>query len=259
MLIPLYGRMIAGRRFPHILRDLTAERICESVDYDFSGISKTYGSEYASLACLFRAVKIEDRVKSFMRQRPEATIINLGAGLDDTFHRLDNGLIHWYNLDLPEAIAFRESFIKPTQRYKNIDKSMLDFDWLNEVPRPPDGHVLIVAGGLFIYFEESQIKELFQQISDRFPHGELFFDVFSKKGMTIANKMLRRTGTLGAEMKFWVDKAESVKAWSSKIDRVVCFPYFEKLRQDKSISRFTRFIMWGADFLKRTKFVLVTW
>jgi hypothetical protein len=60
-------------------------------------------------------------------------------------------------------------------------------------------------------------------------------------------------------MKFWVDQADSVKAWSPKIEKVACFPFFEKLRQDKSISRFTRFIMWAADFLKRTKFVLVRW
>jgi O-methyltransferase involved in polyketide biosynthesis len=259
MLIPLYGRMIAGRRFPDILRDPTAERICGSVEYDFAGISKTYGSEYASLACLCRAVKIEERVKSFMRKRPEGTIVNLGAGLDDTFYRLDNGLLSWHNLDLPEAIAFREKFIKPTQRHKNIAKSMFDYDWLNEVPVPSDGHVLMVAGGLFIYFEESQIKELFQKISQRFPHGELYFDVFSKKGTAIANKMLRRAGNVGAEMKFWVDRAEEVKAWSPKIERVVCYPYFEKIRQDKSISRFTRLVMWGADFLKRTKFVLVKW
>jgi O-methyltransferase involved in polyketide biosynthesis len=259
MLIPLYGRMIAGRRFPEILRDPTAERICESVDYDFSGISQTYGSEYASLACLARAVKIEGRARSFMAKRPEGTIISLGSGLDDTFHRIDNGSMHWFNLDLPDAIAFRERFIRPTARCRNIAGSMFDPGWLDEVPPPQDGHVLLVAGGVFFYFEESRLKELFRKTSERFPHGELYFDVFSKKGTEIANRMLRRAGGVQAEMKFWVDKADTVKAWSSRIEEVECLPYFEKIRKDGRISMSTRFLMWGADFLKRTKFVSVRW
>jgi O-methyltransferase involved in polyketide biosynthesis len=38
---------------------------------------------------------------------PKGTVINLGAGLDDTFSRVDNGRVSWYNLDLPDASACR--------------------------------------------------------------------------------------------------------------------------------------------------------
>jgi O-methyltransferase involved in polyketide biosynthesis len=259
MLIPLYGRMIAGRRFPEILFDPTAERICQSVEYDFSGISKMYGGEYSSLACTARAVMLEDKARSFMARRPDATIISLGSGLDDTFHRIDNGSINWYNLDLPEAISFRERFIRPSPRCRNIACSMFDAAWLRKVPVPADGAVLVLAGGLFFYFEESRLKGLFRKMSRRFPHGELLFDVFSKKGAAIANRMLRRAGDTDAEMKFWVDRADTVKAWSPRIEEAVCLPYFEKARKGRGISMFTRLLMWGADFLRRTKFVLVKW
>jgi O-methyltransferase involved in polyketide biosynthesis len=259
MLIPLYGRMIAGKRFPDILWDTTAERICESVNYDFSGISKTYGSEYASLTCLIRAARMDEYARAYIASYPCGVVINLGSGLDDTFTRIDNGHIRWYNLDLPDAAAYRERFIKPTQRCQNIAKSMFDFSWLDCVESPPGDSVLVLAAGLFFYFDETKIRELVAKLCESFPHGELFFDACSRRGVKIANKMVEKAGNSSAEMKFWVDKASSLKTWSPKIAQAVSYPFFSGRYKDKRLTAFTRLIMWGADFLKRTKFVSVKW
>ncbi|MDR2156661.1 MAG: class I SAM-dependent methyltransferase [Clostridiales Family XIII bacterium] len=259
MLIPLYGRMIAGRRFPDILRDTAAERICESVRYDFSGISKTYGGEYASLTCLIRAARMDDCARAFIAAHPDGAVVNLGAGLDDTFSRVDNGHVRWYNLDLPDAIAYRERFMAPSGRCRNIAKSMFDDSWLDEVETPAGNPILILAAGLFFYFDHAQIRGLFRKISDRFPCGELFFETCSESGTKIANRMVRKAGNSGAEMKFWVNRAEEVRAWSPQIKEAVCLPYFGARAKDKRLSKFTRLIMRGGDFLQRTKFVRVTW
>jgi O-methyltransferase involved in polyketide biosynthesis len=37
---------------------------------------------------------------------PEGLVVNLGAGLDTRFYRLDNGTITWIDIDLPEVVAF---------------------------------------------------------------------------------------------------------------------------------------------------------
>jgi O-methyltransferase involved in polyketide biosynthesis/ubiquinone/menaquinone biosynthesis C-methylase UbiE len=259
MLIPLYGRMIAGRRFPDILRDVSAERICESVAYDFSGIAKTYGGEYAAVCCLIRAARMDERAGEYIAAHPDGTVVNLGAGLDDTFSRVDNGCVLWYNLDLPDAIAYRGQFIEPTGRCRNIGKSMFDYTWLDDVKPPSGGSVLILAAGLFFYFERAQIKELFSKISKHFPSGELFFDALSKSGMKIANKMVRHTGNTGAKMKFWVNHASEVRAWSPEIKKAVCLSYFGARVKDKRLSAVTRLVMLGGDFLGRTKFVRVKW
>ncbi|MDR2047535.1 MAG: class I SAM-dependent methyltransferase [Clostridiales bacterium] len=257
-LIPLYGRMIAGKRFPDILRDETAERVCGSVEYDFSGVAKTYGGEYAAVTCLIRAARMDECVRAYLAGHPDGTVVNLGAGLDDTFSRVDNGRVRWYNLDLPDTVAYRERFIAPAERCRNIAKSMFDYSWLDEAATA-DGSVLILAAGLFFYFDHAQIKELFSAISGRFPHGELFFETCSKSGTKIANKMVRKTGNAGAEMKFWVDDADEVKAWSPAIKEAVCLPFFAGRAKDKRLSFMTRIIMRGADALKRTKFVRVIW
>jgi O-methyltransferase involved in polyketide biosynthesis len=136
---------------------------------------------------------------------------------------------------------------------------MFDYSWLEDVNTPQDGHVLVLAAGLFFYFEESQIREMFRKISERFPHGRLFFESCSKCGMKIANRMVKKTGNIGAEMKFWTDNAAQVKAWSPRITEADCLPFFGGVYKDKRLSRFTRLIMWGADFLNCVKLVRVVW
>lgn len=259
MLVPLYGRAIAGRRFPELLRDLTAEEIVGRVDYDFSGISSIYGTEYAALACLNRAIRMDERARAYLRDHPEGTIIYLGCGLDDTFSRIDNGTVHWYNLDLPDAVAYRERFIQPSERCRTIARSMFDYAWLDEVARPIDDHVLVLAAGLFYYFEESQVRELTTRLCEHFPSGEIFFEATSKRGTQIANAMVRHTGNTAAPMRFWVDDARQVARWCEKITFVACQPYFGDLWRHRGVGLFSRLIMHGGDLLRRVKLVTLRW
>ncbi len=53
-------------------------------------------------------------------------MVNVGAGLDTSFSRVDNGNILWYNLDFPNSIAFPKRFIPDCQRNISIAKSLLD-------------------------------------------------------------------------------------------------------------------------------------
>ncbi|MDR1786038.1 MAG: class I SAM-dependent methyltransferase [Spirochaetaceae bacterium] len=257
MLIPLYGRTIAGRRFPGILRDTAAERIVDSVDFDFSGVASVYGTEYAALTCLVRAARMDECARVFLSTHPDGTVVNLGAGLDDTFSRVDNGAALWYNLDLPDAIAYREQFFAPTERCRNIAKSMFDYTWLDDIGTPEQA--LVLAAGLFFYFEESEIRRLVEKICEHFPACCLVFESCSRRGMKIANKLVRKTGITGAEMKCFVNNAAQVKGWSPKISSAACLPFFEGRYKDKRFSLLTRFLMWGADFLCKTKFVVVRW
>ncbi|MDR2459637.1 MAG: class I SAM-dependent methyltransferase [Deltaproteobacteria bacterium] len=259
LLIPLYGRAIAGKRFPDILRDVEAERIIENIDYDFSKISSIYGSEYTSLSCLVRAMSVDKRVNDFIELYPNTRVINLGCGLDDTFSRIDNGHILNYNIDLPEVIEFRQMFLEPSERSYDIGKSMLDFSWLDLIEERQNAPVFVIAAGLFYFFKENEIKVLINKLIENFPLGEVFFDAFSYKGMKIANKMVKRTGNIEAVMKFWVNNAKDLRSWSPAISEVSILPYFGKLYKDKRLKLKTRFLMWGGDFLKRTKFVSVKW
>jgi O-methyltransferase involved in polyketide biosynthesis len=256
MLLPVYGRAKASRMFPDIMRDDEAIRIVDSMDYDFTQIDKSYATEYGSLCCLLRAKRLDERCLAYLREHPNGTIVNIGSGLDTTFSRVDNGAVRWYNLDLPDAMAFRHRFIPEPERGADIAKSMFDYTWLNEVETTD---VFILAGGLFYYFEESQLRELVARITEHFPQGELFFDAQSKTAVKISNRMVRKTGNKGSEMYFYVNDVQKLKDWSPKIRKVESISFFGDLRKGKRFKLSSRINMWGLDTLKMGFLVSVQW
>jgi O-methyltransferase involved in polyketide biosynthesis len=66
-------------------------------------------------------------VQHFLDIHPKAVIVNLGAGLCTRYFRVDNGEVHWYEVDFPEVIALRRQFFEESERYYCISQSMLDF------------------------------------------------------------------------------------------------------------------------------------
>jgi O-methyltransferase involved in polyketide biosynthesis len=258
MLLAIYGRAKASRMFPDILRDDEAIRIVDGMDYDFAAIDKSYGTEYASLCCLLRAKRLDERCLAYMRKHPNGTVINLGAGLDTTFNRVDNGSVCWYNLDLPDSMAYRHQFIPTPERCTDLAKSMLDYSWLNET-ETTDNSVFVLAGGLFYYFEEEQVRELICRVVEHFPPGEIFFDAQSKMAVSVSNRMVRKTGNTGSEMHFFVNDAQKLKSWSPKISKVESIPFFDGLWKEPRFKLSSKLNMWGLEKLKMGSLVSVQW
>jgi len=54
-----------------------------------------------------------------------AVVVNIGAGLDSTFQRVDPGTVRWINIDLPDVVAMRQKLIRQIKivalfRYYNM-------------------------------------------------------------------------------------------------------------------------------------------
>ncbi|MDI1434337.1 class I SAM-dependent methyltransferase [Polyangium sorediatum] len=172
----------------------------------------------------------DDAIRPWMAKHPGGTIVELAAGLETEFQRCDDGKVRWVCVDVPEAIAVRERFLKANERCKHVSKSALDFSWMDEV----DGSrgVFVTAQGLLMYFHERDVRRLFRAIVERFPGVELMFDViprwFSKK--TLAG--LRKTKHYTAPPMPWGVNRSEVKrligSWSPRITSVeqVSFGYF---------------------------------
>lgn len=96
----------------------------------------------------------------YITEHPRASVINLGAGLDTTFYRIDNGLIHWYDLDLPTVIDLRRQLLLDHDRVTYIAKSFLDPSWCEEVNA--QNGVFMIAAGLFHYFEGRRYDSSFR-------------------------------------------------------------------------------------------------
>jgi O-methyltransferase involved in polyketide biosynthesis len=228
------------------------------MDYDFSESDKSFGTEYAGLCCLLRAKRFDERCRAFLRERPLGPVVNLGAGLDTTFNRVDNGSVRWYNIDLPDAMAFRQRFVPAHARCVDLALSMFDDSWFDEV-ESADGGVLVLAGGLFYYFRENQVRDLVCRIVERFPSGEIFFDAQSRAAVRVSNRMVRKTGNEGSEMYFFVNDARKLKSWSPGIREVECVPFFDGMWKERRFKLSSRVNMWGLDKLKMGFLVSVKW
>jgi O-methyltransferase involved in polyketide biosynthesis len=118
-----------------------------------------------------------------MKAHPGGTVVELGVGLETQFQRCDDGQVRWLCIDVPEAMAVRDRFIKPTQRCHHIAKSALDLSWMDEFDAARG--LFVTAQGLFMYFHEQDVRRLLVAVIERFPGVEIMFDVippwFSRK------------------------------------------------------------------------------
>ena len=108
LVIPLFGRLVCSERFPALFSDPEAKRICDSLDYDFSGKRRKMerpAGLFGALEVAQRQYDLQCEVKAYLKERPNAAVVNLGCGLDDSFRKCDNGLCRGYNLDLPDVIG----------------------------------------------------------------------------------------------------------------------------------------------------------
>lgn len=84
-------------------------------------------------------------MRDYLKTHPNAAIVNLGCGLDDTGHRCDNGTCKVYNVDFPDVIAVRNQMLPPRKREENIPCDLNDTSWFEKIDAK-DGAVFFAAG-----------------------------------------------------------------------------------------------------------------
>ena len=127
--------------------------------------------------------------------------------------------IRWYDLDLPDVIELKKKFLNESDNRKYIPCSFLDTKWFDDIIIKDK--VLFIATGVFVYFEESVIKEFIIKVADRFNESELFFDVTSPKGVEIANQVIQKSGLDSRSFFKWglTDKA-IIQSWDNRINLI---------------------------------------
>ena len=111
LFIPLAGRARETRRRRPILRDPKAVEILESVAFD-----RIKYSHIGGWTTVIRTACFDLWVRQFLAEHPDGTVVELGTGLNTRFERVDNGTVHWVDLDLPDTIALRRRFFTDTDR-----------------------------------------------------------------------------------------------------------------------------------------------
>jgi O-methyltransferase involved in polyketide biosynthesis len=225
LFLPLWGRAIESKKKHPMLVDPVALEIIDRVDFDFNTLTQKL-NPLSQTAWIMRSLYIDQVVTTFLATHPLATIVNIGCGLDTTFERIDNGMLTWVDLDLPDVIALRKLFVKENERRKLITSSFLEQDWLNSLNA--SNGILFIAAGVLYYFEEEQVKEFLIRIADRFPASEIIFDASSPAGIKLANRTVIKNSGFGeaSYLKWGLKQAADLLAWDARFQLIKTYYFF---------------------------------
>ena len=157
LFVPLCPKAMETKHKKPIIIDNKAVEIINSIDFDI----KPYLQKRTYHAAIVRTWIIDKIVNEFINKFPDCTILNLGCGLDTRISRLDNGILKWYDVDFPDVIDLRRKFFVENERIKFISKSIMDYSWFDDIKFKSTDKILIISEGLFPYFYEKQIIDIF--------------------------------------------------------------------------------------------------
>lgn len=229
MLITLWAKAEEAKKEAPIFVDKKSLELINMIDYDFSKFKKSWLSQ---LGVAIRTKLIDDAVSDFISRKSEGVIINIGAGLDTRFERLNcKGLRYWYDIDLTESIAIRRRFFNESNRNKFIDKSIFDLSWIAEI-EANDSPVMIIAEGVLMYFDKDRVKFILEALGENFPKAEMIIDTIpsfmaGKAKHHDSVKTLKLDNSDIIEFKWALDKPTMIEEMCSKIMLLNAWNYYD--------------------------------
>ena len=263
LIIPLYARKVCSELYPALYRDEAAIRLIGEIDYDFSEAAKKSRSlmqRFGALEVAMRQNDLAFEVRDYLEAHPNAAVVNLGCGLDNTGRVCDNGTCKLYNLDFPDVIAVRNELLPAGEREENIPCDLNDPAWTSEIDA--SGGAVFFASGVFYYFLTEQVRTLVRNLADAFPSGVLVFDAANRTAV----KMIAKTWLKSAKIKdvgayFAVSDARGeISPWDSRLQvssRGYMLGYHDL--KDPSVSGFFRFLAKVGDDRMKMQIVKLRW
>ena len=265
MLITLYARARESISRNPIIVDQKAVEMIDIIKKEIAGsenlihikILKDKYNPKLAVTMSLRSRRFDLYVTDFLSRYPQGTVINLGCGLDTRFYRTDNGTVIWYDIDLPEVIELRKRFMEENSRHFFIANSVLIPDWISEVRT--GGPYLFLAEGLFMYFTEAEVRELFNTIHREFGSAEIVCEVTNRYWVDKMNsawmkwKFRRQLGMKGgAVFTFGVPDSRYFERWDQNFKFINEWTYFDD--NEKKLGWFNLFS--SIEILRKVQWTL---
>lgn len=243
LFLPLYALALESQRPDPVMVDRDAVELTHRLNEYFAGSDKRLFQRLAKgrlpatlLTTMALRVRRYDRyVAAFLEREPEGVVVNLGCGLDDRRRRVDNGLVRWFDLDLPEVIELRRQFLPETERMRFIARSVLDLTWLDALPDEPGRKFLFVAEGLFMYLPPEGVRGLVLALRERFPGAELVAEVANTRIVRMmrtpmGRSKFRRQFNLSENVtyQFGLTDSREIESWAPGLELLDDWAYFDE-------------------------------
>ena len=261
LVIPLYGRKVCTELYPQFFRDETAVRLMNEIDYDFDALAAKNSSVMHRFGFLEVAMRQSDlawEVQDYLAAHPDAAVVNLGCGLDDTGRRCDNGRCRIYNLDFPDVIAVRDRLLPAGEREENIPCDLNDTSWFDKIDA--SGGAVFFAAGVFYYFLKEQVRTLTQKMAAAFPDGRLVFDAAGARAVKLMLKTWIKDAAIQDVGAYFSteDAVAELSAWvpASRVTSRGYMLGYHSLK-DPSVSGFFRLLAKMGDGMMKMRIVKI--
>ena len=236
-LVTLFCRALETQRPDGMIRDEKALQLVRALDVDFSRLKPAAEDQ---ITTVMRAVRFDRYAENFLHACPDGTVVEIGCGLDTRFSRVDNGRVHWFDVDLPEVIEIRRRFFSESTRYRFFAGSILDGEWIPAVRQQP-GPCLFLAEGVLPYLEARDVEGLVGLLSREFPGSELVFDALSPLMIIVHNPQLAAMD-VSARLRWGLSDPRKLVRWGCGVELLDAWHYFEDRNPRLGWRNLARFI-----------------
>jgi len=229
-LIPLAIKANETLRANPRIKDNKAVEIIKVLGVD----TKKYDKFLSHEGVVARTVMLDRQLSGIIRKEPECAIVNLGAGFDDRFSRVDNGRIRWFDIDLPDMIAARRKAFTERDRVTMVSADILDESWCSVVRNGLGGdkkRLIFIAEGLFMYLSMDEIKKLLNILKKNFPEGGLLIAEQNSKLMSKNEKYHDTVKNTSAHFRSGTDSASEIAALTDGIRMLEEHSFNEEMRK----------------------------
>ena len=212
------------------IKDKKAVEIIKALNIDTAQYDKFMSHE----GVIARTIMLDRQLKDIIKNAPDTVIVNVGAGFDDRFSRVDNGRIIWFDLDLPDSIAARRKAFPERERVTMLAGSALEEDWCGQVKDALTGRKakpVFIAEGLFMYLTLDQIRTFLEVLKSNFPGGGILIAEQNGKFMQKSEKHHDTVKNTNAHFMSGTDSAQEIADLTDGIQLVEEHSFNEEMKK----------------------------
>lgn len=248
LFLPLAARIFVSKKFPEYFFDEKSLVLENKFPYE---VIEKASSEYFMIASAARYYNMDKKISEFANNYNLCNVVNLGCGFETAFSRLECIPARFYEVDLPEVIKKRRELLGESENDVLIGEDLFSLDWVEKLDTSLP--TIAIASGVFMYFRKEKIIAFINELQKRFTNLEIVFDVTNEAGIKYANRYVKKSGNMDAEMYFYVNDGNLFAAELNDVRLIDESPFFEMARKilKHKVNLYSKMAMRFCDIKKR--------
>ncbi|MGN0435360.1 MAG: alpha/beta hydrolase fold domain-containing protein [Wujia sp.] len=233
-----------SKKYPDMIRDEWASKFIYSHKFDFKKLPVKLSQKSRTILAA-SCIACDEKVRKYIMEYPNCTIINLGCRLDNMFQRMDNGRIQWYNIDDHNTMSVRRSMYGERSREKTIGRRLMDFSWLEEIQCDRNRGVMVVCNDTLSYLKKNEFKKLIDKLEMYFPGCEIVFTTMTLGTKLLTNRNYMKRTLTQRKIKLHIDDAQILfGSWRSDCYVLSEEPIMKYFNEHKGLGLSTALTIW---------------